>query len=136
VRTVQAHAREPYERGRFAAAVARAVETARKRIGAQAMVTAVAIVAIFGAITLVLWSGAQEVVDGTMSPGTLGQFVLYALIGGGSVGSLAEVWNELQRAAGGMGRISELLQQQPHVVAPAQPTALPRPVRGALRFED
>ena len=136
VRTVQAHAREPYERGRFASAVARAVETARKRIGAQAMVTAVAIVAIFGAITLVLWSGAQEVVDGTMSPGTLGQFVLYALIGGGSVGSLAEVWNELQRAAGGMGRISELLQQQPEVVAPASPKPLPTPLRGEIRFED
>ena len=136
VRTVQAHAREPFERERFGSALATAVATARRRIGAQAIVTAVAIVLIFGAITLVLWSGAQEVVDGTMTPGTLGQFVLYALIGGGSVGSLAEVWNELQRAAGGMGRISELLQQQPHVVAPAQPTALPRPVRGALRFED
>ena len=136
VRTVQAHAREPYERGRFAAAVAKAVETARRRIAAQAVVTAIAIVAIFGAITLVLWSGAQEVVDGTMSPGTLGQFVLYALIGGGSVGSLAEVWNELQRAAGGMGRIGELLVQQPDVVAPAHPTPLPSPLRGEIRFDD
>src|SRR5690606_39137695 len=136
VRTVQAHAREPYERGRFAAAIAKAVETARKRIGAQALVTAIAIVAIFGAITLVLWSGAQEVVDGTMSPGTLGQFVLYALIGGGSVGSLAEAWNALQRAAGGMGRIGELLVQQPDVVAPAEPKALPAPLRGEIRFED
>jgi len=135
VRTVQAHAREPYERGRFADAVARAVETARKRIGAQAIVTAVAIVLIFGAITLVLWSGAQDVVDGTMSPGTLGQFVLYALIGGGSVGSLAEVWNELQRAAGGMGRISELLVQQPQVIAPTAPRPLPSPLRGEIRFE-
>ena len=136
VRTVQAHAREPFERGRFAAALSLAVATARKRIGAQAMVTAVAIVLIFGAITLVLWSGAQDVVGGRMSAGALGQFVLYALIGGGSVGSLAEVWNELQRAAGGMGRISELLEQAPQVVAPTQPVALPQPVRGELRFED
>ncbi len=136
VRTVQAHAREPFERGRFASALALAVATARKRIGAQAMVTAVAIVLIFGAITLVLWSGAQDVVGGRMSAGALGQFVLYALIGGGSVGSLAEVWNELQRAAGGMGRISELLQQDPQVVAPANPVALPQPVRGELRFDD
>jgi ATP-binding cassette subfamily B protein len=136
VRTVQAHAREPYERGRFAAAVARAVETARRRIAAQAVVTAIAIVTIFGAITLVLWSGAQEVVDGSMSPGTLGQFVLYALIGGGSVGSLAEVWNELQRAAGGMGRIAELMLQQPEVVAPARPKPLPSPLHGEIRFDD
>jgi ATP-binding cassette subfamily B protein len=136
VRTVQAHAREPYERGRFASALHVAVETARRRIGAQAAVTALAIVLIFGAITLVLWSGAHDVAAGRMSAGTLGQFVLYALIGGGSVGALAEVWNELQRAAGGMGRIAELLEQAPAVVPPAAPVALPSPVRGALVFDD
>ena len=135
VRTVQAYAREPYERGRFAAALEVAVATARRRIGAQAAVTAAAIVLVFGAIVLVLWSGAHEVVAGTMSAGTLGQFVLYALIGGGSVGALAEVWNELQRAAGGMGRISELLQERPAIAAPAHPAALPAPVRGEIRFE-
>ncbi|MFP7723772.1 ABC transporter transmembrane domain-containing protein [Lysobacter sp. A3-1-A15] len=130
VRTVQAHAREPYERGRFGEALALAVRTARRRIQAQAWVTAIAITLIFGAITLVLWSGAHDVVAGRMSAGTLGQFVLYALIGGGSVGALAEVFNELQRAAGGMGRISELLQEQPGVKPPTQPARLPQPVRG------
>ena len=141
VRTVQAHAREPYERGRFAAAVAIAIETARKRIRSQAIVTAVAITLIFGAITLVLWSGAHDVIAGRMTAGTLGQFVLYALIGGGSVGALAEVWNELQRAAGGMGRINELLQESPAIRAPAHPAALPAPLRGevslrAVTFHD
>jgi ATP-binding cassette subfamily B protein len=136
VRTVQSHAREPYERSRFGSALATAVETARRRIRAQAVVTAVAIVLIFGAITLVLWSGAHDVVAGRMSAGTLGQFVLYALIGGGSVGALAEVWNELQRAAGGMGRISELLQEAPGIAAPAHPRALPQPVRGEIMLDD
>jgi len=136
VRTVQAYAREPYERERFGEALRIAVATARRRIAAQSMVTAAAIVLIFGAIVLVLWSGAHDVVAGSMSAGTLGQFVLYALIGGGSVGALAEVWNELQRAAGGMGRISELLHEQPAVAAPASPKPLPQPVRGAIRFED
>jgi ATP-binding cassette subfamily B protein len=135
VRTVQAHAREPYERGRFDGALAIAVDTARRRIRAQAVVTAVAITLVFGAITLVLWSGAHDVAGGRMSAGTLAQFVLYALIGGGSIGSLAEVWNELQRASGGMGRISELLEETPAVIAPAQPLALPSPVRGAIAFE-
>ena len=136
VRTVQAHAREPHERNRFGAALDLAVATAKRRIGAQAIVTAVAIVLIFGAITLVLWSGAHDVAEGSMSAGTLGQFVLYALIGGGSVGALAEVWNELQRAAGGMGRISELLQQAPTIVAPDSPTPLPVPLRGEIVFDD
>ncbi len=135
VRTVQAHAREPYERGRFGDAIAVAVATARKRIRSQALLTAVAITLIFGAITLVLWSGAHDVIAGRMTPGTLGQFVMYALIGGGSVGALAEVWNELQRAAGGMGRINDLLQQASGIVAPAKPAALPRPLRGEVALE-
>jgi ATP-binding cassette subfamily B protein len=136
VRTVQAHAREPYERGRFGEAVAVAVDTARRRIRSQALLTAVAIALIFGAITLVLWSGAHDVIAGRMTPGTLGQFVLYALIGGGSVGALAEVWNELQRAAGGMGRINELLQEAPAIVAPPRPVALPYPLRGEIALQD
>ena len=135
IRTVQAHAREPYERGRFGAALKEAVDTARRRIQAQSWVTAIAIVLIFGAITLVLWSGAHDVVANRMTAGTLGQFMLYAMIGGGSVGALAEVWNELQRAAGGMGRISELLVETAAVESPAHPVALPRPVRGELAFE-
>jgi ATP-binding cassette subfamily B protein len=135
VRTVQAHAREPYERERFGEAISIAVDTARKRIRSQAWVTAIAITLIFGAITLVLWSGAHDVIAGRMSAGTLGQFVLYALIGGGSVGALAEVWNELQRAAGGMGRINDLLQESSGIVAPAHADDLPRPLRGELGFE-
>lgn len=136
VRTVQAHAREPYELGRFGSALNVAVDTARRRIQAQAWVTAIAILLVFGAIILVLWSGAHDVMAGRMTAGTLAQFVLYALIVGGSVGSLAEVWNELQRAAAGMGRISELLQEQAAVASPAQPLALPRPLHGELAFED
>ncbi len=135
IRTVQAHAREDYERGRFADAVALSVATARRRIGVQALVTAVAISLIFGAVILVLWSGAHDVIRGNMTAGTLGQFVLYALLGAGSVGALAEVWNELQRAAGGMGRIGELLDERSRIVAPAQPAALPAPLRGELRFD-
>src|SRR5690606_19108088 len=110
--TVQAHAREPYERGRFSAAIDASVATARRRIGWQALVTAMAISLVFGAITLVLWTGAHDVIDGRLTVGTLSQFVLYAVLGGGSVGALAESWNELQKAAGGMGRIGALLDER------------------------
>ncbi len=136
VRTVQAHARETYESGRFANAVANAVDTARKRIGAQALMTGTTITLFFGAITLVLWSGAHDVLAGRMSAGTLIQFVLYALFCGGSVAALAEVWNELQKAAGGMGRINDLLQETPGIVAPERPLSLPSPVRGEIAFDD
>ena len=136
IRTVQAHAREPYERERFFGAVANAVATARRRIGLQAIVTVVSMLAFLGAIVLVLWSGAHDVVSHRITAGTLGQFMLYAVLGGGSVGALAEVWNDLQRASGGMGRIDELLQEQADLVAPATPVALPQPLRGDIAFED
>lgn len=136
VRTVQAHAREPYERGRFDSALAVAVETSRKRVRAQAAVTAVAIALIFGAIVVVLWTGARDVASGAMSAGTLVQFLLYAVIGGGSVGALAETWNEIQRAAGGMGRISELFEEKQAITAPPAAHALPAPLRGEVDFHD
>src|SRR3546814_18125724 len=94
-----------------------------------------AILLVFGAITLVLWSGAHDVVDGRLTVGTLSQFVLYAVLGGGSVGELAETWNELQKAAGGMGRVGEFLDTRFGIAAPAQPRSQPFPVRGELRFE-
>ncbi|MCW0375367.1 ABC transporter transmembrane domain-containing protein [Xanthomonas sacchari] len=136
VRTVQAYAREGYERGRFGEALTQTVAVARRRVRAQALITAAAIVLIFGAIVLVLWLGAHEVAAHELSAGALGQFLLYAMFGGGSVASLAEVWNDLQRAAGGMGRITELFQERPEVVAPAQPRALPQPLRGEVRFDN
>ena len=136
VRTVQAHARESYELKRFGDAVSVAVETARKRIRAQSLVTATVITLVFGAVVLVLWSGAHDVIGGRMTTGELGQFVFYALIGGGSGGALAEVWNELQRAAGGMGRIAELLNETPTIRAPASPRRLPAPVKGEIRFDN
>jgi ATP-binding cassette subfamily B protein len=97
--------------------------------------TAAVIVLIFGAITAVLWVGAKDVIAGTMSAGLLSQFVLFAVIGAGSVGALTEVWAEVQRAAGGMARINELLDEQATIVAPAQPSALPSPLRGHISFK-
>jgi len=136
VRTVQAHAREPYEQGRFNSALADAIKAAKRRIRAQSLVTASAILLVFGAIVGVLWLGAHDVIDGRLTAGTLGQFVLYALIGGGSVGALAEVWNELQRASGGMGRIGELLREDVEIRAPDVPAMLPSPLQGEIRFEE
>ncbi len=130
--TVQSYARESYETDRFGQAVTVALGTARKRIRLQAMLTAIVIVLVFGSITAVLWVGAQDVIGGSMTPGTLGQFVLYALLGAGSVGALTEVWAEVQRAAGGMHRINELLQEQSALAIPVSPAVLPSPLQGRI----
>lgn len=133
--TVQSYAREGWESGRYATAVEAALRAARRRTRTQALLTASVIVLVFGAITSVLWIGAKDVVAGGMSAGVLGQFVLYAVIGAGSVGALTEVWSEVQRAAGGMERIGGLLQEDSAIRAPSSPRALPEPVSGELRFD-
>jgi ATP-binding cassette subfamily B protein len=60
-----------------------------------------------------------------MSPGQLGQFVLYAAIAAGSTASLSEIWGQIQRAAGAMERLAELLDLKPAISSPAEPTPLP-----------
>jgi ATP-binding cassette subfamily B protein len=132
---VQAYVREPVEKQRYDAAIARALATARRRIGQRAGLTALVILLIFGAITLALWAGARSVMGGALDAGVLGQFVLYAVISAGSVGGLTEVWSEISRASGAMERIGELLAAQPDIASPLEPTPVPRPLRGDIRFE-
>ena len=133
---VKAYAREAIESTRYGNAIARALATARRRIGMRALLTMAVIVLVFGAITLVLWEGARQVLAGMLDPGVLGQFVLYAVFAAGSVAGLSEVWGDVLRAAGAMERLGELLAERPNIIEPAEPQALPRPVRGALRFEN
>jgi len=132
---VKAYARENIESSRYSNAILRALATARRRIGMRALLTMAVIVLVFGAITLVLWAGARHVLTGTLDPGVLGQFVLYAVFAAGSVAGLSEVWGDVLRAAGAMERLGELLDERPAIIEPENPLALPRPISGALRFD-
>ncbi|MFD2367320.1 ABC transporter transmembrane domain-containing protein [Pseudoduganella sp. GCM10020061] len=123
--TVQAYTHEQIETRRFGAAIEDAFVTAMRRIRARATLTMLAILLVFGAIVFVLWLGAHAVLEGTMTGGDLGQFILYAAISAGSVGALAEVAGELQRAAGAAERLQELMAVQSPIQEPAHPAALP-----------
>lgn len=133
---VKAYHREDIESHRYGHAVDRALDTARKRIGVRSLLTMAVIVLVFGAIILVLWAGARQVLAGELTAGVLSQFVLYAVFASGSVAGLAEVWGDVQRAAGAMERIGELLAEKPGIADPAQAVALPNPVRASLRFDN
>jgi ATP-binding cassette subfamily B protein len=116
ITTVQAFTREPHEEQRFNAAVETAFVEAKKRITMRSVLTAMAIVMSFGVIVFVLWIGAQQVTAGVMTLGELTQFVLYAVLIAGSIGALSETWGDLQRAAGAMERLVELMQAPPDLV--------------------
>ena len=133
--TVQAFGREGAADSRFGGAVESAYKASVRRIRARASMTAVVMLLAFGGIALLLWVGAHLVLSGEMTGGTLAQFALLAIMAAGSVGSLGEVWGDVQKAAGAMERISELLNSEPGIAAPAKPQALPVPARGAIAFE-
>jgi ATP-binding cassette subfamily B protein len=136
IETVQAFGREGRARARYDAAVEAGYVAARRRVRARALMTAFAIAIVFGGIAFVLWDGAQSVLAGRMSPGALTQFVFLAVLTGSGAGALAEVWGDVQKAAGATLRLSEILDERPEIAAPARPAILPRPLKGAVRFDD
>ena len=135
IRTVQAFAHEPEDRQRFSGIVESAFAAARRRIATRALLTAIIIMLVFGAVGVILWIGGHDVISGRITPGELSAFVFYAIVVAGSVGAISEVIGDLQRAAGATDRLMGLLDARSTVVDPPHPLTLPSPPQGALRFE-
>ena len=135
VTTVQSNLQEETSRSAFAAATEQAFAAAARRTFARAVLTALIIGVVAGAVVALLWYGANEVISGRLTAGTLSQFLIYAILAASSMGQLSEVWGEVQLAAGASERISELLDEQPQIAAPAVPQPLPQPPRGEVALE-
>jgi ATP-binding cassette subfamily B protein len=135
VRTLQAFTNENLAVRRFAEAVERAYAAAVYSTRARAILTAVIIFLASSSVVAVLWVGAQDVLAGRTTAGTLSQFVLFAVFAASGLGQLSEVWGELSQAAGSAERLSELLRIEPDIKAPAHPLPLPSPPRGEIKFD-
>jgi ATP-binding cassette subfamily B protein len=136
IQTVQAFTMEELQSERYSKAVEDSFATAVRRTKVRAVLTAVGVMLVFGGITFVLWLGARQVQSGAMTGGQLAQFLLYAAFVGTSAAALTEMWGEIQRAAGAMERLSELLVASPVICAPQRPLQLPPRVRGNIRFDN
>ena len=136
MRTLQAFTNEKLAQSRFGAAVEQAYAAARGATKVRAMLTAVVIFLVFTSIVVVLWVGAQDVLTGSITPGRLGQFVLYAVFAAGGLGELSQVWGEIAQASGAAERLFEILDVEPQIKAPARPVVLPKPASGTIEFRD
>ena len=136
IRTVQAFAHEQVESATFGERVEAVFRAGVQRSGYLALLIAAVIVLAFGAVGLLLWVGAHDVFAGRLSAGSLTAFIFYAVIVANATFVLAEVYGELQRAAGASERLLELLDTVSHIRAPADPVALPEPPAGRVAFED
>ncbi|MBT3425908.1 MAG: ATP-binding cassette domain-containing protein [Gammaproteobacteria bacterium] len=135
VETVQVFTAEKRESQRFGDAIESSFDTAVLRIRVRALMTMAATSMLFGAFIFVLWMGAKEVLAASISGGELGQFVIYAVLVGASGAALSEFWGELQRAAGAMERITELLLMRPAIQTPLQPLLIPPANTRQVQFD-
>jgi ATP-binding cassette subfamily B protein len=136
IRTVQAYTSERLANARFGGEVEQAYEAARSSTRARSVLTAIIIFIVFTSVVLILWVGSHDVLTGSITPGRLGQFVLYAAFAATGLGQLSEVWGEVSAASGASERLFEILRVKSAIAAPTSPRALPVPARGDVGFEN
>ena len=121
VRTIQSLTATDRVRGKFASVVDQSFEAAKSAVKARALLTLFLIFIVFSSIIGILWVGARSIAEGTLAPEFLLQFLLYAVFAAGALGSLSEVWGELQQTAGATERLMELIAEEPAIIAPENP---------------
>jgi len=136
IRTVQAYTGETVANARFGGEVEQAYEAARTSTRARAVLTAIIIFIVFSSVVAILWIGSHDVLTGAITPGRLGQFVLYTAFAAAALGQLSEVWGEVSAASGASERLFEILRVKSQVTVPASPRAMPVPARGDVAFEN
>lgn len=135
IKVVQSFTHENKEKLAFADEVEIAFDIAKRRIRQRSLLIASVIFLAFSAISVMLWSGGRDVISGAMSAGDLGAFVFYAIMLAMSVGTIAEVYGELQRAAGSATRLLELMSVDSEIIDPSTPAQMPDNKENIIEFK-
>ncbi len=135
MRTIQAFNAEGQINTRFSSAVERAYRGAVSATRTRAVLTAIVIFLVFASVVAILWWGATDVLEGRMTAGLLGQFVLYAVFAASSLAQISEVWADISQAAGAAERLDEILRMKPSLRTRRKPIKLPVTTKGALSFD-
>ena len=135
IKTVQAYNHQDYDRSEFSDHVESAFTVAISRIKTNAILITVVMTLVFAAVATMIWVGGQDVINGVMSAGELTAFIVYAVMVAMAVAAISGVIAELQRAAGALERLMDLLHAENEIRAPATPEHLPGKPSGALSIE-
>ena len=112
IKVVQAFTREDLVNQQFSNGAEAAFDVALRRIRYRAFLIALVMIMVMGAVMTMLYIGGTDVISGELSAGDLSAFVFYAIMVAGSLAAVTEVYGEVQRAAGAVERIRELLATQ------------------------
>ena len=136
IKTVQAYNHQEYDRKEFADHVENAFDIALKRIKTNAILITTVMTLVFAAIAVMIWVGGQDVINGTMSAGELTAFIVYAVMVAMAVAAISGVLAELQRAAGALERLIDLLYAESEITAPANPREFTGKPNGSLTISN
>ena len=136
IKTVQSYTREGFEKKAFGAEVDKALQVAKRRIRQRSMMMSIVILLAFSAIAAMVWVGGSDVMSGNMTGGQLAAFVFYAIMVAFGMATVSEVMGELQRAAGAMERLMELLTEKSLIQDPDQPDSVARDYRYHLELKN
>jgi ATP-binding cassette subfamily B protein len=134
--TVQGFGRERSVAARFGEAVEDAFKASLSRIRARSLMTALALVLVWCGMAVIIFLAAKDTfIEHTVTPGVFFQFIILAIMAVSSMGQIGETMGDVQKAAGAMERIEELLQAKPTIAPPRLPVMMPTPPRGEIAFE-
>jgi subfamily B ATP-binding cassette protein MsbA len=125
IRIVRSFVRERYEASRFTRQVRRATQVALEKAKVMAyFIPVITVLTLVGAAG-VLWYGGQQVIHGTMTPGDLVAFVLYAGILMGPFSAFARLFSQIKEVQGATERVFEILDTPPKITQLPDAEAMP-----------
>jgi subfamily B ATP-binding cassette protein MsbA len=134
VRIVKSFAREHYEIERFSSAVKETYEAAMRRAKIGSVLGPIIGFMAFASITITLWFGAFEVIQGRLTAGDLVAYLIYTMMVAAPIASLASLYARFQGAIGATERLFDLLDEQPDIISKPGAMVLP-PLSGEVSFE-
>lgn len=135
IKTVKAYNHEADDRTKFSAHVEKAFDVALMRIKTNSILITAVLSLVFVAVGVLIWVGGRDVINGVMSAGELTAFVIYAVMVALAVAAISGVIAQLQRAAGALERLMDLLHAENEIQAPEQPKPFNGKPSGALALE-
>jgi ATP-binding cassette, subfamily B, bacterial MsbA len=135
IREVKSFTREDYEINRYGGAIDRAFQAALQLLRIRAVFGPSIGFLAFGGLSLILWFGGREVIEGRLSGGELIAFLIYGMTVAGSFAGLIGLYTQFQEAIGATKRVFQLIDMQPDIEDKANATEL-KDVKGRITFED
>jgi subfamily B ATP-binding cassette protein MsbA len=133
IRIVKSFAREAYESTRFTARIEKTFSAAMKRAQISATLAPTIGFLAFISITITIWFGGYEVIQGHLSPGGLVAFLIYTMMVAAPIAAFSGLYSQFQVALGATDRIFELLDLQPEITDAPQAYEMP-PIVGQVCF--